>query len=91
MFFFLEQRNKISCERLVEGCPRLQEERVEANPRGRRRRLGGASPSFLILHPLRRVLGCSTFRDSFPIFPQFVQKGYKLVALAVLPWRRGRR
>ena len=27
MFFFLEQRNKISCERLVEGCPRLQEEK----------------------------------------------------------------
>ena len=52
-------------------------ERVEANPRGWRRRLGGASFSFLIPHPLLRILGFSTFHDSFPIFPQFVQKSYE--------------
>lgn len=83
MFFFLEQRDKISCEGLTEGCLRLRKRKgVEANSRGKRRRLGRASLGLFIPHPFLWILGLCTFHDSFPSFSSWSRK-----ATSEWPWQ----
>ena len=83
MFFFLEQRDNISCEGLTEGCLRLQEEKgCGGKLQGQEEEAGGASLGLFIPHPFLWILGLCTFHDSFPSFSSWSRK-----AISEWPWQ----